>query len=240
MGTTQASFITSADFTFAFGATGDGATVWTTTENADNSPTTQGNFTLTANPTSSSHFTTSGCSFLGRALQDNGGVCANPRDTAFGVPVTATYNGPAPANADPTNPNYQLTVEVTKISTWIGDYDFGSADGKAQWVETTSGHEQTSSLIDIPRLASEQLASAYVPMQWNPTDYAVALTGPNDSVTRTFGIPLRGDTDYRYFDGIEVFGRVQLSYSAVPEPSTLTLLLAGSVGLTAYALRRRK
>ena len=69
------------------------------------------------------------------------------------------------------------------------------------------------------------------------------MTGLNDTVPRSFTIPGRGPTatDYRFMDGIEVSGRVSLSYNAaVPEPSALLLACIGVFGFLACNWKKRK
>jgi hypothetical protein len=244
-GSLQATTITSADFSVGIGATGTGTAVWTTEENsANNSPAVQGDFTFLPSATSSSEWQIIGPSFANRTLTSGGNSCGFVADPGFGLPIVASYSGPAPADADPLNPNYQLTVEITGLGIYIGDYGAGSTSGcVAQWSETTTGHTQTSPLTDLLFTGVNATnASIYTHVVWDPTDYSVTLAGLNDSVTRSFTIPVSGPqaTDYRYADGIEVFGRVSLSYNAVPEPSTSVLVCAGVIGMLAYAWRARR
>jgi hypothetical protein len=247
-GPVQADTLTSADFSFGIGATGDGAAVWTTSENSsNNSPTTQGDFMLSPAATSSLGWSTAGCTFANRSMLSLSeyGMSGMIADPSFGVPIVASYKGPTPANADPVNPNYQLTLEITGLGIYVGDFPEGvsTSGGVAQWTETTAGHSQASPLTTIsPRNGNATLPSNYTRLLWDPTDYSVTLSDLNGEVTRSFTIPVSGPlvTDYRYADGIEVFGRVHLSYNAVPEPSTVLLACSGLVGLLAYAWRKRK
>ena len=116
----KASVITSNDFTFGIGATGNGSNVWTTDRKR---------FKQLAHDAGILHV------LARRRPRQEGGPKqdvplrtershraeaaespAIPADAGFGVPIVASYTGPAPSDADPINPNYQLTLEITGIS----------------------------------------------------------------------------------------------------------------------------
>jgi hypothetical protein len=111
------------------------------------------------------------------------------------------------------------------------------------WSETTAGHQVDQEWTQVATNNNFGVASGFQKVAWNPEDYSVSLANVNDSATRTFGIRwATSGTDYRYGDGLEISGRVNLVYDAatVPEPASVVLLASGLVGLLAYAWRKRQ
>ncbi len=245
----NAASIVSANFTFGLGF--DNTHAWTLTENAgNNSSTTQGDFTLSPVATSPVEWSSAGVAFPNRALA-SGSHSASISATTTGpvvqntVTLTGSYNGPAPADASAT-PNYQLTIEITQLSIWVGGYAAGTGGDQVSWSETTSGHTSNSPMQTIPLLGgagATNPAGGYAQLLWDPTDFQFALSGLNDSQIRTFINPVVGgdaNNDFRFADGIEVLGRVILTYEAVPEPSGLLIVCIGLVIPLAHAWRNRK
>jgi hypothetical protein len=248
----QAGMIASADFTFAYGATEGSGNVWSTTENtATNSPTTQGDFTLSPAPYSEV-WSGAGPIFTNRTLGQGG---SSDRSSYIGgiftLPITGSYNGAAPADVDTSNPGYTLKLEVTNLSIWsLWDSGDGcTAPSNLAWSDVTAGHAATMSpAVDLHAYNGGSLAERartmdpayYTQVAWDPDDYSTSLGGRNDSFVRSFGFLGGGAADYRLIDGLEISGRVVLEYNSVPEPSTLALLMVGLVGLLAYAWRKRK
>ncbi len=233
--------ITSSDFSFAFGATG-GTPYWDETENPGNSPHTQGYFSFSPAVVGSTGMSSDGTIFTNATLS-NGDT--NSTTGIVGdcmVPITASYNGPAPGDAAAA-PDYRLMVEITNISVYGARHVASSSPATLEWDETTAGHTQTSpsiTLISGTGLSFWTNASNFTQLVWDPADYDTSLGSLNASFTRTFDILPIGALELRGLDGIEIEGRVHLLYNQIPEPSTLALLASGLVGLLCYAWRKRK
>src|SRR5262249_49459159 len=91
---------TSAPFNLAYGLTGLNGGSWNPTEiAATNSPTTQGSFSFTLAP-SGDRFSSDGVTFPNRVLTNatSGGGFSGYVNSAFAVPITASYNGPIPSD----------------------------------------------------------------------------------------------------------------------------------------------
>ncbi|MCC7086667.1 MAG: hypothetical protein IT427_16835 [Pirellulales bacterium] len=243
----EAAAITSADFSFAYGSTVKSATLptWTLTENPG-SATTIGDFTFSPDPAGQVQSGT-GPTFVGAVLSDGGGEdvdrvgsLSDPFATGgFLLPISASYNGPAPADAAAT-PNYRLMIEITNLSIW-GATTVADASSLA-WDETTSGHLQTSPSIGLNVANSVALlnaASTYTQLAWDPTDYDTSLGAINDSFTRTFDFLPGTGNDGRIGDGIQITGKVHLLYDAVPEPGACLLAVLSSIGAAALRYARR-
>ena len=222
----------SADFSFGFGATDPlrDQNAWTTNETSiANTPTTQGDFSFSPALPTSNRFDGSGLLFPFRVITD---ASADPASTTSGqtgadpsagfpngltVPITASYNGPVPADASGT-PDFKLMIEITSISIWGGHHSQSSTPPTLAWEEVTAGHAQTSPAVTLPPGTTAGLdrktLSNYAQLVWDPDDFATPLAGLNDSFTRTFGIVDRLTLgDLRFADGIEVEGRVHLIYN---------------------------
>ena len=214
----NAAALTSADFSFGFGAQhpSSASDVFNDVETAGvNTPATQGDFTFT--PTviggRSGGF---GCTFLNRVLADgvDGDVSAAVSRSGpvnFVVSIAGSYNGGPPAHA--VSADYNLALEITSISVWAAAWPTYSTS--AAWDETTPGHAATSPSMALIESNNAHLTSSYTQLVWDPDDYGVWLDSLNDSFTRTFAIlPVVEGNDYRYLDGVEIEGRVHLIYDA--------------------------
>ena len=155
------------------------------------------------------------------------------------MPITASYNGSAPIDASGT-PDYKINIEITKISIYGARWTGSSSGLTLEWNETTPGHEQTSpSISDLTPVgngAGYLTAANYKQLVWDAPDYAVSLALLNDAFTRTFDFPALTGNEYQIIDGLEIEGRVVLTYTPIPEPSSVVLIFMGSMGLV---FRRR-
>jgi hypothetical protein len=235
----HAGIITSADFSFGFGAYNSTGNAWNTAETStNNTPTTQGNFTFTPTVTGPVD-TSTGPTFIGRVLGTGyaGAVCGwEGTTTPWTATIVASWTGPTPLDAAP-NPNYQLMLEITQISIYGLKWN-NNPTQTLKFHESTPGNVGDSPILNLKDCDN---AFSYViyPYNWNhlvwdPNDVAVAGT----TSTRTFG--LVASPVEAALEGFEVFGRVHLLYDTVPEPSTFVLLLCGAAGLLCYAWRKRR
>lgn len=242
--------IASSDFCFAYGATEGAGNPWTTTENtATNSPTTQGDFSMSAAPSSTGPWSGRGVIFTNRTMGQGDGTTGRSAwagDFAA-LPITGSYNGLAPADVDPTNPDYKLNLEITGISIYGHHYTTGSsASSSMAWSEVTVSHESTMSpSVSLPTSDNTSKdrwndPAYYAKVAWDPGDWFAPLASLNSSSVRSFDILGGGPNDYRLLDGLEISGRVILSYNAVPEPSMLAIMAVAFVGLLAYAWRKQR
>jgi hypothetical protein len=242
----SAASVTSANFSFAFGATqaatAIGSNTWTDINNT-NSPPTLGDFTLSPAPAGQIQ-SNNGPKFFQRVLYDGDpesdrvGALSDPFGAGgFSLPVTASYNGAAPVDAAPV-PNYRLQIELTKVSIYAAATQ--SPNNTLAWDETTPSHAQTSPSISLNVLSSgSQLltASNYTQLVWDPTDFDAALGSLNSSFTRTFDFLPGTGNDGKIGDGIQVEGRVHLIYDVVPEPASFAGIC---VAAGAFMGRRRR
>ncbi len=229
----NAAVISSSSFKLAYGFSGASPS-WNTTETISiNTPTTQGGFTFAP--------TVSGGLFTGYGPRFENGVLGNGAGDAhkggnsntFSLTISGSWDGALPADAS-NDPGYQLTMVIESISLYGLKIAIGSSDLLMSFEELTAGHTGNSPAVTLKYIAgagsSTVLASNWTLLSWSPEDWTQSGT----SVSRTFEIA-EGD---RALDGLTIEGYLQLSYHAVPEPSSLGWLLLGVGGMA--ALRRRK
>lgn len=226
--------IDSADFSFGFGANVNSATqCWALQPvNIPATGYTQGDFTFTPVPVGSK-FSGNGAWFNGRVLR-NGAADGVSGDGTFSMPITAAYTGSVPTDAT----NIQLELEITNVSVYGAQWT-GAAASLA-WTEVGVGTSSPVALKSpaLSVLADIRTAANYTQVAWDPSDAYVSLATAATPVTRTFNL----GNAWAPVDGIEVMGRVHLSYdvASVPEPGTLLLAATGLFGLLAYAWRKQK
>jgi hypothetical protein len=225
---------TSANFSIGLGYTI--SLTWNDSEtSAANTPTTIGNFTFQPSVTSGKDSNT-GPTFTNRVYaagnQDYSAV-AGLGTTLFTNTVTASWNGGVPADADATNPNFRLALNITSVRLYMLLYD-GSGNNFG-FSETTPGHETNSPSFTLGFHSADPSGNTrpYTDIAWTPPSYVV----PGTNFTRTFMLYSPNLNDLQ-LDGYEVFGNVQLIYD-VPEPSAVALL-AVSGALTMVLWGRRK
>jgi len=216
----QAVVISSGSFSIGQGFSGNLA--WDASEIANNtSPT--GDFSLAVNM-SSNTFSSGGPKFVNRVLAD-GGISDGSGDSVNSLAtLTANYTGVLPGGAT----NVQTTLVIDSISIYAGAHSAFAGDAQVQWSETTAGNTGASPEQNLIVNTNFGLLSSYTQLVWNPGE--AAASGTNS--IRTF--VLLADND-RYIDGFEVTGRIELSYTEVPEPASLA-----GLGLSALLLRRRR
>lgn len=250
--------IISSDFSFGFGATDSARanSAWSTIETSSvNTATTLGDFSFSVALPTSNRFSGSGLQFINRVITDGDPAAATTAgqtgaDPSYGfpngltVPITASYNGAAPADSTPGT--FKMMVEITSLSVYGGWHSASSTPATMAWEDVTSGHPQTSSAVALPfppgatSGGDAKTLANYAQLDWDPDDFETPLASLNDSFTRTFGIVGRlASGDLRLADGIEVEGRVHLIYDkAVPEPASVALLSLG--GLMMIRRQRRR
>jgi len=221
-----AAIISSDSFSIALGVTT--TDVWDGSENADtNSPVTIGDFSYSPSATSMG-FSGTGPVFTGKTLGDGSGGHYSGDSIDFALSITGSYTGiPLDAAAVP---NFKITVEITSVSIYGVGYS-GLTSGDFQFFETTAGHSASSPSVAynmVSGVSNLGVASNYSHLAWNPDDYEVDGT----SFTRTLAL---GNSEFA-IDGLIIEGKVNVSYDAVPEPATMTLLALGG----AVLLRRKR
>lgn len=232
--------ISSENFSLGYGFSHDGeSSWWNTLETAGvNTPTTQGDFSFTPSVSGAS-YSSIGVDFPDRVLANRASSATGHTGTSasFGVSIAATWSGALPGDAE-LDPNYQIRLVITQISIYGAGITSQTTTDLA-FVETTVGNTGTSPAIDVNLLQNSpptefNTASNWVQLSWNPDDFWTDGT----TSTRTFAMTA---TENRGLDGFEVFGYVELSYAAIPEPGLVGVLfgVAAAGVLLARGRRRR-
>jgi hypothetical protein len=229
----DAATIVSNSFSYGYTKANASSLAWTL-----QAPTTQvtGDFTFTPSVTSI-EFSSGGPIFPNRVLTsagasqysgNSGGV--NP----FAAVLNYSYTG-TPIDAAPI-PNYRISLIIDSISIYGVKYNTASFPGDTlAFSETTVGFLATSSTITLNNATPStttglQNATPYLQLVWNPEDFMIS----GKSGARSFALVSESQ---RPIDGFEVFGRIELTYDAIPEPSTIAL---GAIGLTALLFFRKR
>lgn len=229
----RAVVITSDLFVQAYGATLDSFFVaWTQTETgAINTAQTIGDFSFIPNVTGS-YGATPGPTFTGGVLGD-GASSYSGDTTLFDISVTGSYNGVIPLGAT----DIKLTLYITDLSIYGARFSFSTAT-ELFFNETTAGNVGSSTPTSLTNLGAftaplGNSASSYTQNVWNPADVEVSGT----TSTRTF--QTNNGSGLLMIDGLYIGGYVELSYTAVPEPSSIALLSLSALG-AAVGIRRRR
>ncbi|MFA9480290.1 PEP-CTERM sorting domain-containing protein [Phycisphaerales bacterium AB-hyl4] len=222
----DAALVSSDEFSFGYGydpVPGSSPTTyqWIPVTSA-NTPTTQGDFTLTVDVTSGL-WSAAGPTFPNRVLTSGGEGSGSGNSATFTATITAEYNGP-------TLPGLETRLEINSIRIWAFG-DGAPAGTTIRWLEVTPGNEGTSNDLVFGSSGAgggpRSNAANYSQLLWSPDD----LTLSGTTVTRSFNLESAAG---RPIDGFEVFATVH----AIPEPASLGLLGLGS--LLMLSRRRRQ
>jgi hypothetical protein len=228
----KAASINSAPFSFGYGFNSE---TWNDSETSgSNTLTTLGGFTFTPAVGGTKNSNT-GPTFGGRVLTD-GGNDQGGRAATFTLDITGAYTGGTPGDAA-VDPDYQIKLHITQLSIFGASfYNSGDPNTVAlNFAETTPDHGASQASQVLPNSGgSMHLAASYAQVVWDPADFFSAI----DTVTQTRSFILQSsDSTWENLEGLEIFGYVELSYIAIPEPTGLSL--AGMAFLGLAALRRR-
>jgi hypothetical protein len=164
------------------------------------------------------------------AFQLNSGLEAN--GTVGGVDVSsANFSVTDTANNPPAPANDLFAVRISSSPTIeLSDFQTSAADLQANFANTTTGGLQSTTLVGQTNLAS------YLQNNWVEGDYVflsvAAQAGYNPDNGNYYLLQLGniGSTDATLTATVE---------TAVPEPSTYALMLAGLGALVVFARRQR-
>lgn len=228
----RAVVITSDPFIQAYGASVFAGTTWSQAETSGiNTLQTIGDFSFV--PTvNGGRGGTPGPTFTAGVL-GNGISSTSGYSNEFSLSIVGTYNGVVPGGAT----NITLTLYITEVSIYAARFSFATAS-TLYINETTAGNVGSSTPTALPNLGTyntttNDLASSFTQNVWNPGDVAVAGT----TSTRTFQNNAQGGE--LLTDGLYIGGYMELSYDAIPEPSTVALLSLSALG-AAVGIRRRR
>lgn len=233
----EAVIISSTDFSFGYGANiNNVANAWQL--QAVSSSSASGDFTFSPTVSGASN-SSRGPLFTNRVLTNSPTDQVNYTGStlSFNVEVAAAYSGIIPLDAT----NVQITLEITSIS--IYGLRFSSTTPSPvnsiylSFAETTVGHASASDGQLMKNVFGSQTplytASNYTQLVWNPDEFSENGT----STTRTFSLAANSDLNQVLVDGFEVFGRVQISYDVIPEPTSVGMIVFA--GLFVAGVRRR-
>lgn len=236
----NAAMIVSDQFSFGYGKDNNTSGLpWTLKTGGGTTSNTIGNFTFT--PTvESGIYASNGPIFNNNRVLTNG--ITNASSTAgntgtWSMSVTGSYTGTTPADAA-ANPNFRITLIIENISIYATSYgNPAPPNNLLAWTETTAGHMSSSEPITLiyagSTAANLNTAANFLPLAWNPDDFLIAGT----TSTRSFGFLT--DT-IRPIDGFEITGRIEITYDAIPEPSTTALGLLGLATISFLFFRKRR
>ena len=223
----KAASIYSDPFSFGYGFNADS---WNDNEtSANNTLPALGDFTFTP-AVSGPKQSNTGPVFSGRNL-GNGSSDQGGWGTGFTLNIVGTYTGLTPGDAA-VDPDYQIKIHITGLSIYGATF---GGDETLNFAESTEDHLGSQSPQGVSG-GNLTLAATYTQVAWNPDDFFSAI----DTVSQTRSFFLQSsDLGNVNLDGLEVFGFVELSYTAIPEPTGLSLAGLAFLGLAAWRRRMK-
>jgi hypothetical protein len=168
---------------------------------------------------------------LGSSVAD---YASSYSSSVFSVALNASYVGPTPLDAA-VNPDYKLQLNITSISIYAASFSAQGVSSTLGWTETTVGNAQAQTQQSIVTNPGPNWLTRdnYVNLIWTPNGFQTE----GDAQGRTFGLA-QSIPDNFALDGFLVTGNIVLTYTAVPEPGTIGLLVsAAAIGF--FVVRRR-
>jgi len=201
----------SSGYGYAIDAVDPNTAKWKLEASGLNTPTTQGDFTVTQQFASQPLFSSYGPLFTNRALE-NGPVGGNGKSalsTSLAITVNAIWSGSVPNTA-----NHRIALVIDSISVhgvkWIGSSPTGPIIG-LKIVETTRSPAVSSSFTNLQNtgnpLSNLGDKLKYTKVSWDPDDYYVDGT----STSRTFTVTA-SDGSAIALDGVEIDARVVIGF----------------------------
>lgn len=182
-------------------------------------------FTLNASVIAQT-LSTTGFTFVDAVLGGySGSSYSSFSSSAFSVTLDAAYVGATPLDAAAI-PDYKLQLNITSISIYAASFSDQGVSSALGWTETTAGNAQAQSQVSIETNPDPNwlYLSNYVNLAWAPDGFQSA----GADQTRTFGLAQSIPNNFA-LDGFVVTGNIVLTYTAVPEPATLGLLVTSAL-----------